>query len=101
MARNAKAAVKICREKGLKVGLFRPISVYPFPQDRLKELAENTKKFLTVEMNKGQMVRDVRLAVNGKCPVEFFGKAVGQWLSAEDIAQAIEKEIESNVIKSI
>ena len=93
MARNVKSAVKLCREKGLKVGMFRPISLYPFPNKRLQELAQKAKKFLVVEMNMGQMLRDVKLAINGKVPVEFFGKAVGQWLGVEEIAQRIEKEI--------
>lgn len=85
LSRNVKSAIKACREKGLKVGSFRPITLFPFPTKRLEELAQTTKKFLVVEMNMGQMVRDVRLAVNGKVPVEFFGKATGQWLSVEDI----------------
>lgn len=91
MARNVKSAVKICRENGLKVGMFRPISLYPFPNKRIQELAQKTKKILDIEMNMGQMVRDVRLAVNGKVPVEFFGKPVGQWLAVEDIVNAIER----------
>lgn len=91
MARNVKSAIKICRENGLKVGMFRPISLYPFPVNRLSKLADKAKKFLVVEMNKGQMLRDVKLAVNGKIPVEFFGKAVGQWLSVEQIVTEIER----------
>lgn len=93
MTRNVKSAIKVCRDKGLKVGMFRPISLYPFPEKRLKELASKTKKILVVEMNMGQMVRDVKLAVNGKVPVEFFGKAVGQWLEVEEIQVKIEDEI--------
>lgn len=89
MARNVKSAVKACRKEGLKVGMFRPISLYPFPDRKLKELANKAKKFLVVEMNMGQMVKDVKLAVNGKAPVEFFGKAVGQWLSVEEIVERL------------
>lgn len=89
MSRNVKSAVKICREAGLKVGMFRPITLYPFPTKKLEELAQSTKKILVVEMNKGQMLKDVKLAVNGKIPVEFFGKAVGQWLSVEEIAEKV------------
>ena len=91
IARNVKSAINQCREKGLKVGMLRPITLYPFPTKKYQELAKTTKKFLTIEMNMGQMVRDVRLAVNGQVPVEFFGKSVGQWLSVEDIAAAIER----------
>lgn len=92
MSRNVKSAINECRNKGLKVGMIRPITLFPFPTEKIKQLAGNCKKFLVVEMNKGQMVYDVRLAVNGKVPVEFFGKAVGQWLSTEDIMQEIEKQ---------
>lgn len=93
MARNVKSAVKICRESGLKVGMFRPISLYPFPNDRLKELAKTSKKILVIEMNKGQMLRDVKLAVNGEIPVEFFGKAVGEWLSVDEIVEKVKGEM--------
>lgn len=91
MARNVKSAVKLCREKGLKVGMFRAISLYPFPVKKVEEVSKTAKKFLVVEMNMGQMVRDVKLAVNGKVPVGFFGKAVGKWLSVEDIVAEIER----------
>ena len=90
LSRNVKAAIKKLREKGLKIGFFRPITLFPFPNMRLKELAKKVKKFLTIEVNMGQMVRDVRLAVNGKVPVEFFGKPVGSWPSVEDLESAIE-----------
>ena len=90
LSRNVKAAIKKLREKGLKIGFFRPITLFPFPNKRLQELAGCVKKFLTVEVNMGQMVRDVRLAVNGRAPVEFFGKPVGSWPSVEDLESAIE-----------
>lgn len=99
MARNVKSAVNECRKQGLRIGMFRPISLYPFPNKRLQELSEKTKKVLVVEMNKGQMVRDVKLAVNGKIPVEFFGKAVGEWLSVEEITQEIQKQYEGALCK--
>lgn len=92
MARNVKSAIKECREQGLKVGMFRPISLYPFPTNEINALASSAKKFLVVEMNMGQMLRDVKLAVNGKVPVEFFGKAVGQWLGVESIVEEIKKQ---------
>ncbi len=95
MARNVKSAVKNCREKGLKVGMLRPISLYPFPVDIIEKLSQKTKKFLVVEMNKGQMLRDIKLSVNGKVPVEFFGKAVGQWLSVEEITEEAIKQIKT------
>lgn len=89
LSRNVKSAIKMCREKGLKVGMFRPISLYPFPVKKLQELSKKAKKFLVVEMNMGQMVRDVKLAVNGNVPVEFFGKAAGKWLNVEEIVEEI------------
>jgi len=87
LSRNVKSAVNECRAKGLKVGIFRPITLFPFPTKRLQELAETTKKFLVVEMNMGQMIRDVKLAVNGKVPVEFLGKPTGQWIGVEAIVE--------------
>lgn len=97
LSRNVKSAINECRNKGIKVGMIRPITLYPFPTKRIEELSQKCKKMLVVEMNMGQMVRDVRLAVNGNVPVEFFGKAVGQWLSTEDIAQGIEKQFKGVV----
>lgn len=92
MARNVKSAINECRNKGLKIGMIRPITLYPFPIKKIQELTQKTNKFLVVEMNKGQMVRDVKLAVSGKVPVEFFGKSVGQWLSVEEITEQIVKQ---------
>ncbi|HMN23733.1 MAG TPA: 3-methyl-2-oxobutanoate dehydrogenase subunit VorB, partial [Ignavibacteriaceae bacterium] len=68
-SRICQKTVDLAREKGIKVGLFRPITVYPYPYARLKELSNQVEFMLTVEMNAGQMVEDVRLAVEGKVPV--------------------------------
>ncbi|MEM2080124.1 MAG: 3-methyl-2-oxobutanoate dehydrogenase subunit beta, partial [Nitrososphaerota archaeon] len=65
------------RAKGLKVGLLRPITVWPFPSARIAELAARARGILVVEMNAGQMVEDVRLAVEGRCPVRFYGRMGG------------------------
>ena len=73
VARIAKSAVNELREKGIKVGLFRPITVWPFPYKELKEATVNAKALLDVEANEGQMCMDVKLAVNGTKPVEYFG----------------------------
>lgn len=73
VARIAKSAVNELREKGIKVGLFRPITVWPFPYKELKEAAVNAKAVLDVEANEGQMLIDVKLALNGTKPVEYFG----------------------------
>ena len=90
-SRNVRTAVKMLREKGIKAGGFRPITLFPFPNKRLQELASKTKKFITVEVNMGQMVNDVRLAVNGKVPVELINKGVGTPPSPEEIAQTAEE----------
>ena len=75
--RVAQTAVKQARASGTRVGLFRPISLFPFPEQRLAELARRARGFLVVEMNAGQMVEDVRLAVNGRAPVAFYGRMGG------------------------
>ena len=93
LSRNVKAAIKQLRARGLKIGFFRPITLFPFPTRRVQELAEKTKKFLAIEVNMGQMVRDVKLAVNGRIPVEFYGKPVGSWPSVEELVEAIEKAV--------
>lgn len=90
-ARNVKTAAKILRQKGIKVGILRPITLFPFPSKRLKELSKTVKKFIVVEVNMGQMVTDVRLAVNGVVPVELVHKPVGAPPSPEDIAGQVER----------
>jgi pyruvate/2-oxoacid:ferredoxin oxidoreductase alpha subunit len=73
------------RARGLALGLLRPISLYPFPVERLRELSRTARKFLVVELSTGQMVDDVRLAVDGRCPVEFYGRVGGNVPSAEEV----------------
>lgn len=90
-SRNVKTAAKMCREKGIKAGILRPITLYPFPTERISQLADSVKKVITVEVNMGQMVNDVRLAVNGKVPVELINKAVGTPPSPEEIVEKIEE----------
>lgn len=85
VARLAKAAVLAGREKGISVGLFRPVSLWPFPYQPLRRLAGKSRKFLTVEMNLGQMVEDVRLAVEGVSPVSFYGRPGGGVPTPEEI----------------
>lgn len=95
--RVAQTAVKQARARGLRVGLFRPISLFPFPEARLAELAERVKGFLVVEMNSGQMVEDVRLAVNGRAPVKFYGRMGGMVPYPDEVLQAIEKLVATDV----
>lgn len=73
VARIAKSAVNELRAKGIKAGLFRPITVWPFPTQELHEACKNAKAVLDVEANEGQMMIDVKLAINGEKPVEYFG----------------------------
>lgn len=89
-ARICQKAMDIAREKGINVGLLRPITLFPFPYQRLEELASQVKGILTVELNSGQMVEDVRLAVNGKVPVKFFGRMGGMIFTPDDIEFQLE-----------
>ena len=94
MARICEKAMHIAREKGLRVGLLRPITLYPYPSKRLAELSSKVSAVLTVEMNAGQMLEDVRLAVEGRCPVYFKGRMGGMIPSPEEVFEAIETSIE-------
>ena len=87
VARIAKSAVDLLRAKGVKAGLFRPITLYPFPKDALAKLAdkETVKKFVAVELSMGQYVEDVKLVVEGRKPVEFFNRTGGNAIGPEDI----------------
>ncbi len=76
-SRIARSAVRAAREEGIKAGLFRPITLWPFPVDALEETCSHAKAYLSVEMNMGQMVDDVRLVVNGRAPVDFYGRVGG------------------------
>jgi 2-oxoglutarate/2-oxoacid ferredoxin oxidoreductase subunit alpha len=92
IARICQKVSHLAREKGIKVGVVRPITLFPFPYKQLNQLADKVKGFLTVEMNAGQMVEDVRLAVNGKIPVEFHGRMGGVIPSPEEILHKIEEK---------
>ncbi|HAV23989.1 MAG: 3-methyl-2-oxobutanoate dehydrogenase subunit VorB [Ignavibacteria bacterium GWA2_55_11] len=89
-ARICQKVVDIARERGKSVGLFRPITLYPFPTDILSRTADHAEHFLVVEMNAGQMVEDVRLAVNGRRSVDFTGRMGGIIPTPEEILQKIE-----------
>ncbi len=93
-ARICQKAMDIAREKGIKIGLLRPITLYPYPYKRLEELAAQVKMMLSVELNSGQMVEDVRLAVNGKVPVEFYGRMGGMMPTPEEIVHHLETLIQ-------
>lgn len=91
IARVALSAVKIAREQGIKAGLIRPISLWPFPSEVFAERAKTAKQFLCVEMSMGQMVEDVRLAVNGAKPVAFYGRTGGMVPDQEAVVDEIFK----------
>lgn len=88
-ARVAKSAIAKAQAQGKKVGLFRPITLWPFPSKHLSELAKSGKRFLTVEMSAGQMIEDVKLAVNGQAQVDSFGKLNGTIPSVNEVYDAI------------
>ncbi len=92
-ARICQKAIQLARAEGIKVGLIRPITLWPFPTKVISEMADRVKGFLSVELNWGQMVEDVRLSVNGKTPVEWYGKFGGLIHSPEDVLEALKKQL--------
>lgn len=93
IARICEKAMEMARQEGFKVGVLRPITLFPFPTNEIKELTQKVKGFLTVEMSAGQMVEDVRLAVNGAVPVEFYGRMGGIIPSAEEILTVLKDKL--------
>lgn len=91
IARVAKSAIAALRAEGIKVGLIRPITLWPFPEAAFKKAAAKVSGILDVEMSMGQMVEDVRLSVNGACPVEFFGRTGGVIPTPGEICDALKK----------
>lgn len=89
VGRTCKTVLREARQAGLKVGLFRPITLWPFPWPRLRELAGRLRGILVAEMNAGQMVEDVELAVRGQCPVRFYGRMGGVMLLPDEILAAL------------
>ena len=90
VGRILKAAVELARARGMAVGLLRPITLFPFPSQQIRDLARNAKAFAVVELSTGQMVDDVRLALDGSTPVEFFSRVGGNAPSAEDVLAFLE-----------
>ncbi|MCL2826645.1 MAG: 3-methyl-2-oxobutanoate dehydrogenase subunit beta, partial [Eggerthellaceae bacterium] len=90
-ARIARSAVVSAREAGIKAGLIRPITLWPFPTDTIEAAVGNAKAYLSVEMNMGQMVDDIRLAVNGRVPVEFYGRTGGVIPTPAEVLEKIEE----------
>ncbi|RJP64189.1 MAG: 3-methyl-2-oxobutanoate dehydrogenase subunit VorB [Ignavibacteriales bacterium] len=98
VARVCHKAAQLAREKGIKVGVFRPKTLFPFPHDEITNLTNSIKGILDIEMNAGQMVEDVRLAVNGKVPVEFHGRMGGIIPSPEEVLAKLEEKFVGELV---
>ncbi|MEW6509650.1 MAG: 3-methyl-2-oxobutanoate dehydrogenase subunit VorB [Bacteroidota bacterium] len=96
-ARIGQGAVEMARAQGVRAGLLRPITLYPFPSAELRRLAGQVHGMLVVEMNAGQMVEDVRLAVEGRVPVEFYGRMGGIIPSPDEVVRALESIVKRDV----
>ena len=92
VSRVLRSTVELLRKEGIRAGLFRPISLWPYPSEALAELATGAQKVLVVELSNGQMLEDVKLSLNGKVPVEFYGRGGGNVPSVEELhAQVIDR----------
>jgi 2-oxoglutarate ferredoxin oxidoreductase subunit alpha len=91
VARVAKAAVDRARARGIRAGLIRPITLWPFPDESVRRAAAQAQQFLVVEMNLGQMLEDVRLSVNGKRPVHFYGRPGGTVPTVREILDEVSR----------
>jgi 2-oxoglutarate ferredoxin oxidoreductase subunit alpha len=96
VGRICQTVVREARQEGLKTGLLRPISLWPFPSARIAELARQVRGMLVVEMNAGQMLEDVRLAVEGRCPVRFYGR-MGGVVPLPDELLGVLKEVDADI----
>jgi pyruvate/2-oxoacid:ferredoxin oxidoreductase alpha subunit len=92
VARILKAVAAEAREEGINVGVLRPITLYPFPKEHFQRLARRARVFVVVEMSNGQMVEDVRLALNGARPVEFLGRAGGNVPTHEEVLKLVREQ---------
>lgn len=92
-SRICQKAVELAREKGIKVGLLRPITLFPYPTKAIQSMLDQVKGILSVEMSAGQMVEDVRLAVNGKVPVEHYGRMGGVIPTPNEVVKALEDKL--------
>ena len=97
IARICLKAIEDAREAGVKIGLIRPITLWPFPTKRIAELSAKVKGMLVVELNAGQMIEDVRLAVEGAVPVRHFGRMGGIVPNPNEVLEALNKEFGINI----
>ncbi|RBP45591.1 2-oxoacid:acceptor oxidoreductase subunit alpha [Garciella nitratireducens] len=91
VARSAKSAVKEARNHGKKIGLFRPKTIWPFPEERLQQLARHVKNIIVTEMNKGQLVLEIERIVKNDTQIDFLGKANGEIITPDEILSKIEE----------
>ena len=92
-ARIAEKTIEIARKQGIKVGLLRPITLWPFPTKEIEAAAKKVKGILVAEINAGQMVEDVRLAVNGCVPVEHYGRLGGIVPEPEEMVNVLKEKL--------
>ncbi len=91
-SRICQKTVELARKEGIKLGLLRPITLFPFPKKKLGEMAQKAKGMMSVEMSAGQMVEDIRLAVDGKVPVEYYGRMGGIVPSPDEVLDAFKQK---------
>jgi 2-oxoglutarate ferredoxin oxidoreductase subunit alpha len=97
-ARIAQKSLQLLKEKGIKAGLLRPITLFPFPSQAINKLADQVKGILSVEMSTGQMIEDIQLAVKGKVAVDHYGRFGGVIHSPQEVADALEQKIKGGFI---
>ncbi len=88
-SRLAQKAIELCRQEGMRVGMLRPITLWPFPTEAIRKTSTRVKAILSLEINAGQMVEDIRLAVEGRCPVHHYGRMGGIVPTPEEIVEQI------------
>ncbi len=101
MARITKAICNHYKKRGIKIGLLRPKTLWPFPYQKLRELSKKTKIFIDIEMNSGQMLKDVKLSIRDDASISFIGKPVGDFLKFEEITYAIDNIIKESNLASL
>ncbi len=94
-ARISLSAIRKLRQRGVKIGLFRPITLFPFPEEPIRQIAREVEKLIVVEFNAGQMVEDVRLAVNGISEVFFYGRPGGSIITDDEVYEALSQHLKT------
>ena len=99
-SRICKSSIEMARSEGIKAGMIRPITLWPFPSDVIAQLANErrVRVFLDVEMNMGQMIEDVRLALNGKKDVHFYGRTAGMFPDENELLNRIVEVLNESVV---